>query len=104
MICHLIEFFHLNSLKLLDGGHTQVVFDVDAGRAKEVAGTWGTEYAKTATEAIERDDIDAIIIASPTESHFEYVLHRWVDLIDAILVVVTSTPFDSESCYPDCYC
>ncbi len=69
--------FHLNSLKLLEGSKTQVVFDVDTDRAKAVAETWGAEWAPTAKEAMERDDVEGVIIASPTESHFEYVIQAF---------------------------
>ena len=65
--------FHLQSLRSMDDATIACVYDVDQAKAESIADKHGCIYAKTASDAIERDDIDAVIIATPTDMHFEFV-------------------------------
>ncbi|MGP6087881.1 Gfo/Idh/MocA family oxidoreductase [Antarctobacter jejuensis] len=54
----------------LPGASLQLVCDMDAGRARAVADACGAQHVASAPEAvITRDDVDAVIIASPDFTH-----------------------------------
>ena len=54
----------------LPGAELQVVADADPDRARDVAGRTGARHALTDAEAaIARDDVDAVLIASPDATH-----------------------------------
>lgn len=53
----------------LPGASLQVVCDMDAARAKAVADLYGAEVATDPSAVITRDDVDAVIIASPDFTH-----------------------------------
>lgn len=65
--------FHLQSLRLMDEARVTCVYDTDQAKAKEVAGRLRCAAAVSNTEAIRRDDVDAVIVATPTDFHFENV-------------------------------
>lgn len=66
---------HANNLaNVVSGAEVSVVFDVDADRAGEVADDVGARAVTTAAEAIEADDVDAVLIASPDAVHAEQVM------------------------------
>jgi myo-inositol 2-dehydrogenase/D-chiro-inositol 1-dehydrogenase len=50
------------------------VFDMDTGRAKEVAASVGAEIAESADALVEGTDVDAVVIASPDFTHVALVL------------------------------
>jgi myo-inositol 2-dehydrogenase/D-chiro-inositol 1-dehydrogenase len=60
--------FHAETLATLDGLASVTVTDPDAARAGEVAGRLGFDTAPT-VEALIDIGIDALVIATPTESH-----------------------------------
>lgn len=65
--------FHLQSIGLLgDAVRLASVFDLDHSKATELAQRYGCRVAKTAQEAIDQPDVDAVIVATPTNAHFEY--------------------------------
>jgi len=67
--------FHLQSLRMMDDAVVRCVFDPDGPKAHVVADRLGCVVAKSNEEAIDRDDVDAVIVATPTDYHFECVQH-----------------------------
>ena len=53
----------------LPGATLQVVCDMDAARAASVAGQYGAQSATDPEATIGRDDVDAVIVASPDFTH-----------------------------------
>ena len=49
------------------------IYDVNSQFAKEVAKSTGCSIASTAEEAINSDDIDAVLIASATPTHTQFI-------------------------------
>ncbi len=49
------------------------VYDIDKSSAKKIAKKYSCEVAKTANEAISSDKINAILIASATPTHTDYI-------------------------------
>ena len=49
------------------------VYDIDISSAKKIAKKYSCEVAKTAKEAISSDQINAILIASATPTHTDYI-------------------------------
>ena len=62
---------HTRVLSTMKGAELVAVFDVDAARTREVAARYATEAVGSAEELL--DSVDAVIIASPTTSHADYV-------------------------------
>lgn len=61
---------HLDSLERIDDAEVVTVVDPVPGRAASVAGARGIAHAATRLdEALERDDIDAVILCTPTPVH-----------------------------------
>lgn len=65
--------FHLQSLRMMDEAEVSVVYDIDQAKAQTVADRLGCIAAPSNIEAISRDDVDAVIVATPTDFHFECV-------------------------------
>jgi myo-inositol 2-dehydrogenase/D-chiro-inositol 1-dehydrogenase len=65
--------FHLASVGALDSVTLAQVYDTDAARAAEVAGRTDCRVAGSIEEATRADDVDAIVVATPTQTHFEIV-------------------------------
>lgn len=53
----------------MPGAVLQVVCDMDTARAAKVAGAYGAEVASAPQATIARDDVDALIVASPDFTH-----------------------------------
>lgn len=64
--------FHLQSLRLIDDANIECVFDVDAEKAARIANKHGCVAAETA-EALIGADVDAVIVATPTDLHTDLV-------------------------------
>ncbi len=65
--------FHLQSLRMISGLHLVAVADVDESRAAHTA---LEERCRSTTEwmdVIHSEDVDGVIIASPTHCHFEQI-------------------------------
>ncbi|MBW2313727.1 MAG: Gfo/Idh/MocA family oxidoreductase [Deltaproteobacteria bacterium] len=65
--------FHLASIRALPGVELVQVHDTDPERAAEVAAAHGCRRAASPAEATGATDIDAVVVATPTQSHFGYV-------------------------------
>ena len=80
--------FHLQSLKMMDGAQLVCVHDLDTARSREIAKQTSCDVAASPEQAIGRTDVDAVIVATPTDSHFEYVQLS----LDARKPVLTEKP------------
>ena len=54
------------------------VYDIDTSSAKKIAKNYSCEVAKTAKDAISSDQINAILIASATPTHTDYIAQVWI--------------------------
>jgi 2-hydroxy-4-carboxymuconate semialdehyde hemiacetal dehydrogenase len=61
---------HLDGLKLIDGVEIVSVISRRAEQAADVAAKYGAKHSGTELgEALERDDVDAVILCTPTQMH-----------------------------------
>ncbi len=65
---------HAASVFRSDLGTLSAIFDVRVGSATELATTYGAVVATSPEEIIENDDIDAVIIASSTDTHADLLI------------------------------
>ncbi|MCA9261375.1 MAG: Gfo/Idh/MocA family oxidoreductase [Planctomycetales bacterium] len=64
--------FHLQSLRMMDDAVLCCVCDADEERSRAVAEDWGCDAASPEA-GISRSDVDAVIVATPTQTHFGFV-------------------------------
>jgi 2-hydroxy-4-carboxymuconate semialdehyde hemiacetal dehydrogenase len=66
---------HLDGLKNIDGVEIASVISRRAEQAAEVAKKYGAPHSGTElSEALERDDVDAVILCTPTQMHAEQAI------------------------------
>jgi len=66
---------HLDGLKNIDGVEITSVISRRAEQAAEVAAKYGAKHSGTElSEALERDDVDAVILCTPTQMHAEQAI------------------------------
>jgi 2-hydroxy-4-carboxymuconate semialdehyde hemiacetal dehydrogenase len=66
---------HLDGLKLIDGVEITSVISRRADQAAEVAAKYGAKHSGTELdEALARDDVDAVILCTPTQMHAEQAI------------------------------
>jgi len=66
---------HLDGLKNIDGVEIASVISRRAEQAAEVARKYGAPHSGTElSEALERDDVDAVILCTPTQMHAEQTI------------------------------
>jgi 2-hydroxy-4-carboxymuconate semialdehyde hemiacetal dehydrogenase len=66
---------HLEGLKNIDGVEIASVISRRAEQAAEVAAKYGAPHSGTElSEALERDDVDAVILCTPTQMHAEQAI------------------------------
>jgi 2-hydroxy-4-carboxymuconate semialdehyde hemiacetal dehydrogenase len=66
---------HLDGLKNIDGVEIASVISRRAEQAAEVAAKYGAKHSGTElSEALERDDVDAVILCTPTQMHAEQAI------------------------------
>lgn len=63
--------FHMQSLALVNSAKLVRVFDTDPAKAEHCASQHQCSVARNVEEAITADDVDAVIVATPTNAHFE---------------------------------
>ena len=66
---------HLDGLKNIDGVEIVSIISRRAGQAAEVAAKYGARHSGTElSEALERDDVDAVILCTPTQMHADQAI------------------------------
>jgi 2-hydroxy-4-carboxymuconate semialdehyde hemiacetal dehydrogenase len=61
---------HLDGLKMIDGVEITSVISRRAEQAAQVAAKYGAKHSGTElSEALQRDDVDAVILCTPTQMH-----------------------------------
>ncbi len=66
---------HLDGLKNIDGVEITSIISRRAEQAAEVAEKYGAKHSGTdLAEALERDDVDAVILCTPTQMHAEQAI------------------------------
>ncbi len=66
---------HLDGLKNVEGVEITSVISRRAEQAAEVAAKYGAKHSGTElSEALERDDVDAVILCTPTQMHAEQAI------------------------------
>ncbi len=66
---------HLDGLKLIDGVEITSIISRELTQAQEVATKYGAKHATTdLAEALARDDVDAVILCTPTQMHAEQAI------------------------------
>lgn len=65
--------FHLRSLRIASGLRLLHVADPQTKLAQDVARNYGCQWSRDAQKALEDPAVNAVIIATPTETHFPYI-------------------------------
>jgi 2-hydroxy-4-carboxymuconate semialdehyde hemiacetal dehydrogenase len=66
---------HLDGLKLIDGVEIVSIISRTGEQAAEVAAKYGAKHSSTELEdALARDDVDAVILCTPTQMHAEQAI------------------------------
>ena len=66
---------HLDAIKLIDGVQVTSVIGRDLDKTREVAAKYGIGHATTSLdESLARDDVDAVILCTPTQMHASQTL------------------------------
>lgn len=66
---------HLDALKLVDGVQVTSVIGRELDKTKEVAARYGIGHVTTdLAETLQRDDVDAVILCTPTQMHASQAL------------------------------
>jgi 2-hydroxy-4-carboxymuconate semialdehyde hemiacetal dehydrogenase len=66
---------HLDGLKSIEGADVSVIIDPDLGHAKTVAEKYGVpEAVDDLGEALQMEDLDAVILCTPTQLHAEQAI------------------------------
>jgi len=65
--------FHLKSLRMMDSARLVSVCDLDSRVSQQVAQLHHCDTDESPEQLIARDDVDAVIVATPTDSHFSLV-------------------------------
>lgn len=66
--------FHLTSMKIIDGFSLKYVVDPDDNKLNTLSLPPGTQKLATIDEVLNDEEIDAVIISSPTEYHYDYII------------------------------
>jgi len=62
---------HLRVLSMLEGVKVNKIFDINEAELQKISTEYGVQYTLDAKEAIK--DADAVIIVTPTSTHFKYI-------------------------------
>jgi myo-inositol 2-dehydrogenase/D-chiro-inositol 1-dehydrogenase len=66
--------FHLQSMRSLPDVQLRAVWDIDRQRQAEVAAEFGCMSAEQREQVLDDPHVDAVIVATPTETHFDDVV------------------------------
>ncbi|MEM2217679.1 MAG: Gfo/Idh/MocA family oxidoreductase, partial [Thermofilaceae archaeon] len=88
------NYFHIPELKAIEEADVIAVADVIENRARVTAERFGIKYWYTDyTKLLERDDIDAVVVATPHPTHAKIA----VDSINAGKHVIIQKPMCTNS-------
>lgn len=92
--------FHLQSLRMATGIRLLHVVDVDETVAREVGEVWGCDWSTDRQTALADPNVDAVIVATPTQTHHDYIM----DSLAAGKAVFTEKPLGTgmaeiDACY-----
>ncbi|MCH2082491.1 MAG: Gfo/Idh/MocA family oxidoreductase [Saprospiraceae bacterium] len=92
--------FHLKSIKNLDIFHLKYVVDTQLSEDDEVVQQHDFKLLKTIDEALNDDTLNAVVVSSPTQFHFDYITRS----LDAGKHVFTEKPLgktlaEIQSCF-----
>ena len=62
-----------SALEKIDGADLAAIYDEDAERGQQFADQFGVPYTKNLDELLQREDIQCVIVCSPTDQHRELV-------------------------------
>ena len=65
--------FHLHSIKLLNQFDLIYVVDTNEKLAQSVAEEYGCKWSVQLEDVLKDDALDAVVVASPTDAHFDYI-------------------------------
>ncbi len=66
--------FHLTSMKIIDGFNLKYVVDPDTEKLASIGLPTQTKRLTDIDAVLNDQDVDAVVIASPTEYHYDYIL------------------------------
>lgn len=66
--------FHLTSIKLLKNAHLLSVVDTNPTLLQQISESEGCNTYQSIDEALADPKLDAVVIASPTDSHYDYII------------------------------
>lgn len=89
--------FHRASIAALPGVRLVQVYDTDRSRASAVAAETGCRVAEDAKLATEATDVDAVVVATPTPTHHDYVMAA----LDAGKPVLSEKPLGTDEAQID---
>ena len=84
--------FHIQSIQSIPGISLRCVVDVDESLAKRLAKELECNYATNVDGPLGQEDIDAVIVASPTHEHYGQILAA----LEAGKAVFTEKPLGSS--------
>jgi predicted dehydrogenase len=64
---------HVRNFVSLPGSDVALGVDIDEANRKRIAGTYGIETVTDYRDALKRDDIDAVVVCTPTATHADIV-------------------------------
>ena len=66
--------FHLTSMKIIDGFSLKYVVDPDEDKLNKLSLPEETQRTTTIDKVLVDDDIDAVIVSSPTNFHYDHII------------------------------
>ena len=65
---------HANNITLNPLSDLEILYDINRNASKELSNIHNCKIAKSAEEAINNENVDAVVISSATPTHIEYIL------------------------------
>ena len=65
---------HANNIALNPLSDLEILYDINRNASKELSDIHNCKIAKSAEEAINNENVDAVVISSATPTHIEYIL------------------------------
>ena len=83
---------HVRVLKEINDAELVFVADIDVNRAEEISKRFNIEFFKDYKEALNKHDVDAVTICTPTSTHYEIA----VDVIKRGINVLIEKPVTGD--------